>query len=123
MSKRRSKRRGSSSLSGGLIAVLLVVGLIGTCARDPEPEPEPSRSVSAAVDELAAPEPTPEPTDTPEPTATPYRIHGRDPAMKVYVSRKNVIHFRSDCSGMKYYTEMTLEQAAAAGFAYCDHCT
>ena len=38
------------------------------------------------------------------------------------MSRNGVIHFRSDCSGMKYYTAMPLEQADAAGYKYCEHC-
>ena len=33
----------------------------------------------------------------------------------VYVSRKGVIHKRSNCSGMKHYTEMTYASAVAAG--------
>lgn len=40
----------------------------------------------------------------------------------VYVSRNGVIHTHSNCSGMKYYTEMTYSEAIAAGYRKCSKC-
>ena len=96
-------------------AALLGIGLFagGEEEAAPEPSPEPVR---------AAVQVTPEPTETPEPTATPYWIHFHDPETIVFVSKNHIIHFDSSCSGMKHYTEMTLEKADAAGYEYCDRC-
>ena len=41
----------------------------------------------------------------------------------VYVSKSGKIHFKSDCSGMKNYTEMTYAEAIAAGYSLCSKCT
>lgn len=94
-------------------AALLAVGLFagGEEESAPEPSAEPVRAAATAL-----------PTETPEPTPTPYRIHFRDPQTVVYVSKNHVIHFDKSCSGMKHYTEMTLEKADAAGYEYCDRC-
>lgn len=40
----------------------------------------------------------------------------------VYVSRNGKIHKRSNCSGMKYYTEMSYSSAKAAGYVECKNC-
>lgn len=42
----------------------------------------------------------------------------------VYVSKRSgTIHSVSTCSGMKYYSRMTLEEALVNGFThYCEHC-
>ena len=40
----------------------------------------------------------------------------------VYVSRNGVIHRQSNCSGMKYYTEMGYSDAIAAGYRLCSKC-
>lgn len=40
----------------------------------------------------------------------------------VYVSRNGKIHLRSNCSGMKNYTTMTLGQADSRGYKRCDKC-
>lgn len=40
----------------------------------------------------------------------------------VYVSRNGVIHKHSNCSGMRYYTEMTYAEAIAAGYRKCSKC-
>ncbi len=40
----------------------------------------------------------------------------------VYVSRNGVIHLRSNCSGMKYYTEMSYDAAVSAGYRKCSKC-
>lgn len=39
----------------------------------------------------------------------------------VYVSRNNVAHSRSDCSGMKYYT--VVPKSDASGYKKCEHCS
>ena len=117
-------------MSAGKIAALSGAALIGLGAlmggggeKDPEPAAEPVRTVTAAPAEpTATPRPTAVPTATPEPTPTPYRIHYHDAYTTVYVSKNGVIHFKPDCSGMKHYTEMSLEKADAAGYKYCEHC-
>ena len=40
----------------------------------------------------------------------------------VYVSRTGIIHSRSNCSGMKYYSTMTLEAALRLGYRKCKKC-
>lgn len=40
----------------------------------------------------------------------------------VYVSRNGKIHKISNCSGMKYYTEMDYDAAIAAGYVLCSKC-
>lgn len=40
----------------------------------------------------------------------------------VYVSRSGKYHIRTDCSGMKSYTEMSLDNAQAAGHEPCKKC-
>lgn len=40
----------------------------------------------------------------------------------VYVSRNGVIHTHSNCSGMKYYTEMTYSEAISSGYRKCSKC-
>ena len=102
-------------MSAGKIAALSGAALIGLGALmggGGEKDPEPT----------ATPRPTAVPTATPEPTPTPYRIHYHDAYTTVYVSKNGVIHFKPDCSGMKHYTEMSLEKADAAGYKYCEHC-
>ena len=83
---------------------------------EPEPTPEPTPE--------STPEPTPAPTPelTPEPTPAPTTIHGRPSTTTVYVSRSHKIHSVPDCSGMSRYTEMTLAEADARGYDYCDNC-
>lgn len=113
MAKRKKKTKLPVKALGIGAAVLLAVGLFagGEEESAPEPTAEPVRAAATAL-----------PTETPEPTATPYRIHFRDPQTTVYVSKNHVIHFDKTCSGMKHYTEMTLEKADAAGYEYCDRC-
>lgn len=97
---------------GGIgIAVLAVLGMLigGGGKKDAAPEP-----TEAPVRAVATPSPVP--------TATPYRIHRMDPGRTVYVSSGGMIHVENDCSGMKHYTEMTLEEADAAGYEYCSKC-
>ena len=44
------------------------------------------------------------------------------PEENVYVSTSGKYHARSDCSGMKYYTEMSLDAALTAGHSPCGKC-
>ena len=101
-----AKKKGNWKIWAAALGALLIIGGVAGVAPTASPVPTP----------------TEEPTATPEPTPTPYRIRGLDPETIVYVSRKGVIHFDKDCSGMKYYTEMTLEKADAGGYSYCEHC-
>lgn len=120
------KKRNWKIWAAALGALLIIGGVAGGGEEKPEPTrsavvtetPEPTATATPSPE----PTPTEEPTATPEPTPTPYRIRGLDPETIVYVSRKGVIHFDKDCSGMKYYTEMTLEKADAGGYSYCEHC-
>jgi len=126
-----AKKKGSWKIWAVAAGVALVIGGL---AGNGEEKDEPTRSavVTAAPTPTPTPSPvptptpepteTPVPTDTPEPTPTPWRIRGMDPQTTVYVSRNGVIHFKHDCSGMKNYTEMTLEKADKAGYKYCEHC-
>lgn len=122
-----AKKKGNWKVWAAALGALLIIG--GVAGGD-EKKNEPTRSAvvtetpepTAAPTPSPVPTPTPEPTATPVPTPTPYRIRGMDPERIVYVSRKGVIHFDKDCSGMKYYTEMTLEKADKAGYKYCEHC-
>lgn len=117
MAKRKKKTKVPVKALGIGAAVLLGIGLLSGGEEEAalEPTAEPVRA--AALVETTDPPPV-----TPEPTATPYRIHFRDPQTIVYVSKNHVIHFDKSCSGMKHYTEMTLEKADAAGYEYCDRC-
>ena len=56
------------------------------------------------------------------PTATPKRVLGYPADKIVYVSETGVIHTKKDCSGMKHFTEMTIEEADAAGYELCGRC-
>ena len=40
----------------------------------------------------------------------------------VYVSRKGIYHKSPSAHGMKYYTEMTLDEAQSSGYDRCDSC-
>lgn len=96
---------------GACAAVFVGMMALGAAqdGKEPAPTPEPVRSVATAA-------------PTAVPTPTPYRIHGMDPQRTVYVSNSGVIHIENDCSGMKHYTEMTVEEADAAGYEYCSKC-
>ena len=113
MAKRKKTKIPVKALGIGA-AVLIGLGLLsgGEDESAPQPTQEPVR---AAVVTAA-------PTARPKPTATPYRIHGHAPETVVYVSKNHIIHFKPDCSGMKHYTEMTIEKADAAGYEYCTRC-
>lgn len=77
----------------------------------PEISQEPSQAPSAS--------PSPSPEATPQPT----RIHGWLPDTTVYVSKRGIIHLSHTCSGMKRYTEMTLERAYKTyGDSFCENC-
>lgn len=65
------------------------------------------------------------PGDSPSPSITSVSIpYGHFADEIVYVSKRSgTIHSVSTCSGMKYYTRMTLEEALVNGFThYCEHC-
>lgn len=116
-----AKKKGNWKIWAAALGALLIIGGV---AGGKEEKPEPTRSAVVTETPTPSPVPTPteEPTATPEPTPTPYRIRGMDPERIVYVSKNGVIHFKHDCSGMKDYTEMTLEKADKAGYKYCEHC-
>ena len=40
----------------------------------------------------------------------------------VYVSKSGKIHSISYCSGMKYYTEMSYDEAVDRGYDFCQNC-
>lgn len=73
-------------------------------------------ATTAAVVDGAAAERTTAPPTTETTTAA------QDETVTVYVSRRNVIHSRCDCSGMRYYTEKTLSEALENGGRKCQHC-
>lgn len=116
-----AKKKGNWKIWAAALGALLIIG--GVAGGD-EKKDEPTRSAVATEEPAptATPTPSPVPTPTEEPTPTPYRIRGMDPERTVYVSKNGVIHFKHDCSGMKTYTEMTLEEADKAGYKYCEHC-
>lgn len=96
---------------------------------EPAPTPAPARSLkpeSVAEPEAVSetePAPEPEPTPQPEPAPAVKAIHGVPADTVVYVSkRSHTIHKVHDCSGMKNYEEMTIEQAEAKGYDYCPNC-
>jgi len=113
---KRKKTSGKVSWKvwAGLLAVLAVIGIGGSSSKKDASE-EPVRAVAAA-------EPTETPAPTEVPTPTPKRIHGWYADTTVYVSSSGIIHINKDCSGMKHYTEMTLEEADAAGYELCEKC-
>lgn len=87
---------------------------------DPTPEPTPEPTPTPTP--IPTPKPTPEPTPTPAPTPKPI-IHGVSADTIVYVSsRSNTIHSVHDCSGMRNYREMTIADADASGYKYCNNC-
>lgn len=97
--------------------------------REPTPTPEPTQEPTPEPTTEPTPVPTPAPTPaptpdpTPAPTSEPQPIRGRSPDTIVYVSnRSNTIHSVHDCSGMRHYREMTLYEADANGYNYCNDC-
>lgn len=70
---------------------------------------------------LARPQPAEPIQQETEPVLT--EIRGRPANTEVYVSnRSNTIHSVSDCSGMRNYRTMTLGEAEAHGYSYCNDC-
>lgn len=61
---------------------------------------------------------------TTAPAENPHCVWETDEAnqLTVYVSSTGKYHKKCDCSGMKNYTEMTLQQAIEAGHAACKRC-
>lgn len=110
-----------------VIVVLLVIGALNGEKNAGKEEAAVTRTaMTEAAQETpaptATPKPTPKPTDTPEPTPTPYRVWGFFPDKEVYVSNSGKVHLDSDCSGMKSYTTMTIEEAYNAGYERCERC-
>lgn len=67
-----------------------------------------------------AKEPIVEAQDDTEPQVSTIRGYSSDTT--VYVSNSGKIHLKSNCSGMKNYTEMTLGNADSRGYEYCKNC-
>ena len=99
--------------------IVVVVVLIGIGGAGQGDEAAETRALPAA-DVADTPEPTATAMPTPKPT--PYRVWGLSADRTVYVSNAGKIHLKSDCSGMKTYTEMTLEEAYNAGYEKCERC-
>lgn len=123
MAKRKKTKIPVKALGVGA-AVLIGLGLLsgGEDESAPQPTQEPVRAAVVTPAPVNSTDPPPGWGETAAPTATPYRIHGHAPETVVYVSKNHIIHFKPDCSGMKHYTEMTIEKADAAGYEYCTHC-
>ena len=89
----------------------------------PAPTPTPTPTPVPTPTPTPVPTPSPTPAPTPEPTPAVTTIHGLPSTTPVYVSRSGgKIHRIPDCSGMKYYREMTLGEADARGYSYCSNC-
>ncbi len=73
----------------------------------------------------AKPTVKPNPTATPKPKAAAYKttpVSWVELTRTVYVSRNGKIHLRDNCSGMKYSTVMTYEEACEKGYVHCKKC-
>ena len=114
----------------------------------PAASTEPTTSPTNSPEPTEEPSPSPEPTSkpTPEPTAEPTPVeyteppaeteppatqepvqeeatyHGYKASTTVYVSNSGKIHLKSDCSGMKSYSTMTLGEAEHMGYEECSKC-
>lgn len=82
-----------------------------------------SAGYSAALDEYArsAPDPTPSPTVRPASTPQPTTAPSADD-FTVYVSNSGTMHKKSNCSGMKHYTEMPYSVASQYYTKKCSNC-
>ena len=69
---------------------------------------------------LTAPAPSVTETTSAAQTATTAASNAAE--RTVYVSRNGVIHSLSNCSGMRYYREMTLSEAQNGGYRKCQRC-
>lgn len=67
-------------------------------------------------------EPIAEEQFKPDPEPQVSTIRGYSSDTTVYVSNSGKVHLKSNCSGMKNYTEMTLGEADSRGYEYCQKC-
>jgi len=90
----------------------------------PEPTPAPTPEPTPAPTPEPTPAPTPEPTPAPTPNSSvPLFVQSLSPDTIVYVSnRSDTVHSAHDCSGMKNYREMTIEEVVSLGFEFCTKC-
>ena len=86
----------------------------------PKPTATPKPTLTPAP--TLKPTSTPKPTAKPKPTATPKPKNNGGGSYTVYVSRNNVMHLKSNCSGMKYYETMSYSSAVARGASRCSKC-
>ena len=93
------------------------------------PKEEPPVDEETSVQEIPTEDPVEEPVQEEPQEDSPAQeepveetIHGRPANTTVYVSRSGKIHTVSDCSGMTRYTEMSLSEADAKGYDYCENC-
>lgn len=113
-----------------LICYLILTGCASSDRYDSGYSDGYAAGYEAALAELesrAGPEITPAPTSTPlytppprftvAPTAAP-----ASDDFTVYVSRSGTIHKKSNCSGMKHYTEMPYSVASQYYTAKCSKC-
>lgn len=127
------------------VAIALAIALLWTIA-DNQPQKNTSAEPTPYVNSTAIQTPKPPPkldlkeytAITPMPTINPELYEATESGgyhtgtkMKagyaedrtVYVSTNGrKIHLRRNCSGMKYYSEMTYEEACERGYSHCSNC-
>lgn len=107
-----------------IILFVFAVGFfMGRAILGPKEVPDipDTRQVAA----YAAATPSPLVLATPTPTAAPTippMARSTSVIQTVYISRSNLIHSDPHCSGMKYYTEMPLDEAQSNGYRKCSKC-
>jgi len=114
----------------GLIAALLLIGAVYIAADLPaDHSPTPSSDPTAAQTEpthtgrLVPIVPNGVETTYIAESSEPQLIHGCPPDTIVYVSdNSEMVHAEEDCSNMKYYTMMTIEEAIECGYDFCSRC-
>lgn len=73
----------------GLVSIMLILVLLGSCASDPEPREEPTPAPTEQPAEEPAPEPAPEPVEEPAevPPEEPARAEPVEPVVSTAVNR------------------------------------